>query len=187
MDKTRCLLINSKLQRSFQAEVVSTACYIVNKSPSIVIGFKTPEEIWSSKPSSYKHLRIFGCFAYVHVRQGKLDARAVKGVFVGYPEGVKEYKGQCREAHMCLISRDVQFNEAVMINESNQAPSKIDTSAIKAQATEVTDKNAKFEVELSNDYKNDVKTELVGDDAQNIRADLQQIAKETAPQATDLQ
>ena len=45
VDKTRCLLINSKLPRSFWAEAVSTVSYLVNKSPSTIISFKTPEEL----------------------------------------------------------------------------------------------------------------------------------------------
>ena len=107
IDKTRCLLINSKFSRSFWAEVVSTTSYLVNKSPSAAIGFKTPQELWSGKAESYEHLRVFGCPSYVYVRQGKLDARAVKGVFVGYPDGVKGYKVWCREANKCLIRKDV--------------------------------------------------------------------------------
>ena len=45
VDKSRCLLITSKLSKMFWAEAVSTASYLVNKSPSAAIGFKTPEEL----------------------------------------------------------------------------------------------------------------------------------------------
>lgn len=38
--------------------------------------------------TNYKYLRIFGCPVYIYVRQGKLDAKALRGVFVGYPEEV---------------------------------------------------------------------------------------------------
>ncbi|KAH9680375.1 Integrase catalytic domain-containing protein [Citrus sinensis] len=113
---------------SFWAEAISTASYMVNKSPSATISFKTPEELWSGKPGIYEHLRVFGCLAYVHVRQGKLDARAIKGVFVGYPDGVKGYKVWCREANKCLISTDVQFNEVAMINNPDQVTSATDIS-----------------------------------------------------------
>ncbi|KAH9762289.1 hypothetical protein KPL70_000762 [Citrus sinensis] len=58
IDKTRCLLINSKLPRNLWAEAVSTASYLVNKSPSSAIGFKTPEELWSGRPGKYEHLRF---------------------------------------------------------------------------------------------------------------------------------
>lgn len=56
-------------------------------------------------PVRYKHKRIFGCLDYVHFKQGKLDVRALKGVFIGYPEGVKSYKVWCEAVHGCVISR----------------------------------------------------------------------------------
>ncbi|KAH9782075.1 Integrase catalytic domain-containing protein [Citrus sinensis] len=54
IDKTRCLLINSKLPRSFWAEAVTIACYLVNRSPSAALKFKTPEEVWTGGVKWYK-------------------------------------------------------------------------------------------------------------------------------------
>ena len=65
---------------------------MVNKSPSTAIGFKTPDEMWNGVPPRYKHLRVFGCVAYAHIKQGKLEPCAKKCMFIGYPEGVKGYK-----------------------------------------------------------------------------------------------
>ncbi|KAH9669014.1 hypothetical protein KPL70_021617 [Citrus sinensis] len=118
VDKTRCMLINSKLPRSFWAEAVNTASYLVNRSPSSAIGFKTPEELWNGKPANYQNLRVFGCPAYLHINQGKLEARALKGVFVGYPDGVKGYKIWCKDQGKCIVSRDVVFHESVLLKES---------------------------------------------------------------------
>lgn len=70
---------------------------------------------------NYKHLKIFGCLAYGRIKQGKLDARAIKRVFISYPDSVKDYKISSVEGHECLITRDVQFNKAIMINKSNIA------------------------------------------------------------------
>ncbi|KAH9736371.1 hypothetical protein KPL71_018077 [Citrus sinensis] len=120
VDKTRCMLINSKLPRSFWAEAVNTASYLVNRSPSSAIGFKTPEELWKGKPANYQNLRVFGCPAYLHINQGKLEARALKGVFVGYPEGVKGYKIWCKDQGKCIVSRDVMFHESVLLKESTE-------------------------------------------------------------------
>ncbi|GJQ97915.1 retrotransposon protein, putative, ty1-copia subclass [Tanacetum coccineum] len=53
---------------------------------------KIPMKMWSGHPSDYEMLRIFGCVAYSHVKQGKLEPRAVKYVLLGYPEGVKGYR-----------------------------------------------------------------------------------------------
>jgi len=46
---------------------VDTACYLVNRSPSLALEDKTPQEVWTGKKPSLSHLRVFGCDAYVHV------------------------------------------------------------------------------------------------------------------------
>nr|GEV42010.1 retrovirus-related Pol polyprotein from transposon TNT 1-94 [Tanacetum cinerariifolium] len=56
----------------------------------LLVEKKTPIEIWSGHPSDYGMLRIFGCVAYSHVKQGKLKSRAIKCVLLGYPVGVKD-------------------------------------------------------------------------------------------------
>ncbi|KAH9697781.1 Integrase catalytic domain-containing protein [Citrus sinensis] len=96
-----------------------SVCYLVNRSPSAALKFETPEEVWTGVPADYKHLRIFGFIAYLHVKQGKLDSRALKGVFVGYPEGVKGYKVWCGATHKCIISRDVTFHEEAMLEDKD--------------------------------------------------------------------
>ncbi|KAH9650990.1 hypothetical protein KPL70_026576 [Citrus sinensis] len=83
-------------------------------------GARTPYELWSGKPADYSHLRIFGCSAYAHVKQGKLEPRAFKCVFLGYPAGVKGYKLWCTDMKppRAIISRDVVFNEHEMFQNS---------------------------------------------------------------------
>ncbi|KAH9734079.1 hypothetical protein KPL71_017263 [Citrus sinensis] len=73
-------------------EALNTACYLVNKSPSTAIGCKTQIELWLGRIADYSKLRIFGCIAYAHVKQGKLEPRALKCMFLGYPEGVKGHR-----------------------------------------------------------------------------------------------
>ncbi|KAH9800552.1 Integrase catalytic domain-containing protein [Citrus sinensis] len=48
---------------------VTTATYLINRSPSTALRFKTPQEIWSGKPPDLSNLRIFGCPAYAHIKQ----------------------------------------------------------------------------------------------------------------------
>ena len=73
-------------------------------------------EMWSGHPANYENLRIFGCVAYAHVKQGKLEPRAKKCIFLRYPEGVKGYKLWYVEEgnQKMIISRDVTFNENEM-------------------------------------------------------------------------
>ena len=67
MEKARSMLSGAGLEQEFWAEVVSTACYLVNRSPSSALDDKTPHEVWTENKPSLQHLRVFGCDSYVHV------------------------------------------------------------------------------------------------------------------------
>ena len=115
MEKVRCMLSNANLSKSFWAEAASTACFLINRSPSVAIEKKTPQEVWSGNPANYSDLKIFGCPAYTHVDNGKLEPRSIKCVFLGYKAGVKGYKLWCPENRKVVISRDVVFDETAML------------------------------------------------------------------------
>ncbi|KAH9704495.1 retrovirus-related pol polyprotein from transposon TNT 1-94-like protein [Citrus sinensis] len=93
LEKVRCMLSNAGLDKKFWVEAVSYASHLVNRRPSTAIGGKTPMEMWSGKHAQdYDSLRIFGCPAYYHVKDGKLDPRARKSIFIGFKCGVKGFK-----------------------------------------------------------------------------------------------
>jgi hypothetical protein len=118
------MLSNSGLNRRFWAEAAFTACYLFNRSPSIAIDKKTPIEVWSGSLADYLQLRVFGCTAYAHVDNGKLEPRAVKCIFLGCQSGVKGYKLWNPQTQKIVISRNVIFNESAMLHEnpSTSAP-----------------------------------------------------------------
>ncbi|GKD95173.1 retrotransposon protein, putative, ty1-copia subclass [Tanacetum coccineum] len=120
MDKVRCLLIQSGLPNTLWAEATCTVAYLINRSPSTAIEKKTPMEMWSGHPSDYRMLRIFSCVAYSHVKQGKLEPRAVKCILLGYPEGMKGYRLYRLDGKSPKIvtSRNVVFNESVMYKDT---------------------------------------------------------------------
>ncbi|KAG8492823.1 hypothetical protein CXB51_010147 [Gossypium anomalum] len=115
MDKVRCMLSNANLPKSFWAETTSTACFLINRSPSVAIEKKTPQEVWSGNPANYFDLKMFGCPVYAHVDNGKLEPRSIKCVFLSYKAGVKGYKLWCPENRKVVISRDVVFDETAML------------------------------------------------------------------------
>ena len=45
MEKVRCMLSNAQLSKYFGAKSASTACYLINRSPSIAIEKKTPQKV----------------------------------------------------------------------------------------------------------------------------------------------
>ena len=113
MNKVRCMLNQSGMPKIFWKEAAATAYYVVNRSPYTFLDFKVPEQVWSGYPPSYEHLKPFGCLAYVHVSQGKLNHRAKKAFFLGYSSGVKGYKVWLIDEKKAIISRDIIFNENI--------------------------------------------------------------------------
>ena len=53
LENVRCMLSNAYLLKSFWAEAASTACCLINRSPSIAIEKKTPQEIWLGSSTTY--------------------------------------------------------------------------------------------------------------------------------------
>ncbi|GJY89022.1 retrotransposon protein, putative, ty1-copia subclass, partial [Tanacetum coccineum] len=108
-------------------------------SPSTALEKKTPMDLWSGHPANYEMLRIFGCVAYSHVNQGKLKPRAIKCIFLGYPEGVKGYRLWRLDdvKPKIIISRDVVFNESLMYKDTLKGAGAADSG-----------KEVEFEVEL---------------------------------------
>ena len=72
------------------------------------------------KPS-LSYLRIFGCLAYAYVKQGKLEPRVKKCLFIGYPSGVKGYKLWNLESDgpRTIVTRDATFDESSTIKLDN--------------------------------------------------------------------
>ena len=66
IDRVRCMLIDSGLEEKFWAEAAKTASYLLNRTPCRNNTI-CPEELWSGRKPSLKHIRVFGCKAFVHI------------------------------------------------------------------------------------------------------------------------
>lgn len=80
---------------TFWAEIVNTAIYIVNRTPTAAVHDVTPEEKYTGRKPDLLHLKVFSCIAYVHVAdelRWKLDPKAEKLIFVGYSLEQKSYR-----------------------------------------------------------------------------------------------
>ena len=136
LDKVRCMLIQSGLPGKFWAEAASTACYLINRSPTSAIGNKIPNELWNMHSVSYSHLKVFGCIAFAHTKQSKLEPRALKCIFIGYPEGIKGHKLWCPDKKKVIVSRDVVFIENEIYNSNLQENEKVDISLFEVELSE---------------------------------------------------
>src|SRR5664279_6168925 len=83
----RSLLKAKKLPGKFWGEAVSTAVFILNRSPTRSLDGVTPFEAWHGRQPDVSFLRMFGCMVHVRdTRPGlkKLDDRNRPMILVGY-------------------------------------------------------------------------------------------------------
>jgi hypothetical protein len=91
----RSMMKGKNLSNAFWAEAINTAVYLKNRSPTRcldnVTHFKT---LYGSKPIVH-NLKVFGCKVFAHIpkeNRKKLDAKAIKCIFIGYCSEFKAYK-----------------------------------------------------------------------------------------------
>jgi hypothetical protein len=119
--RARCLGLNAGLAKILWADVVSMACYLINRSPRIALDRKVTEEVWTGNEVDYSGLRVFGCSTYVHIpseEQSKLDPKSRQCVFLRYGKRVKGYKFWDPVANKAMISRDMVFDENFMLKST---------------------------------------------------------------------
>lgn len=61
MEMARSMLYEKGLPKTFWAEAVYTAVYLLNRCPTKAVQNKTPIEAWSGQKPSARHRRVFGC------------------------------------------------------------------------------------------------------------------------------
>jgi hypothetical protein len=98
----------------FWGEAVSTAVYLLNRSPTKSVDGKTPFEVWYGYKPDVSYLRVFGCIAHVKVTKphlSKLEDRSTPMVFLGYEPGSVAYRVFDPARNRMHITRDVVFDE----------------------------------------------------------------------------
>ena len=114
IEKIKCMLRIANLPKSFWGEAIVTACYLINRSPSIPLDFDIPKKVWIRKDVSFSHLKVFGCKAFIHVpkeQRLKLDSKSTPCIFVGYGDAKFGYKLWDSKEKKMIRSRDVVFHE----------------------------------------------------------------------------
>ena len=115
----KAMLHEKNMPYSLWAEAVHTAVYLLNRSPTKALENITSFEAYSGRKPGIGHLKVFGSLCYVHVpteTRQKLDAKSVKGVFVGYAVCEKGYRVFDPFTKKLVLSRDVVFDESMTWN-----------------------------------------------------------------------
>jgi hypothetical protein len=84
-------------------------------------------------------LRVFGCTAYAHVDNGKLEPRAAKCIFLGYQPGVKGYKLWNPQTRKVVLSRNIIFNESAMFYDNLSVNAPVEGEKISVQVEHLID------------------------------------------------
>ncbi len=112
-ETTRCLLLESKLPKSFWGDAITCATHLKNRCPSRSIDGKIPYELWFGRTSNIDHLKVFGCQVFYKgkARSWKFEAKWKPGIFLGYSPFAKAYLIWNETDGKVILSRDTIFNE----------------------------------------------------------------------------
>lgn len=119
VEMARSMLIGKGLPKTFWAEAVHTAIYILNRCPTKAVQNRTPFEAWHKKKPVVDHMRIFGSIAYSHIstpNKDKFDEKNEKLIFIGYSDESKGYRLYNPTTGKLVVSRDVIFDEVASWN-----------------------------------------------------------------------
>ncbi|KAF0693666.1 Aste57867_15393 [Aphanomyces stellatus] len=114
MNKDRCILQASGMDKVYWGEALNYVVYTENRSPTKALGGKTPFEALYGRKPNIDHLRPFGCPAFAFIdkaKRAKLDPRAIKCVFVGYASQHKSYRLIDCDSGQLIQCRSVKFTE----------------------------------------------------------------------------
>ncbi|GJY01363.1 ribonuclease H-like domain-containing protein [Tanacetum coccineum] len=114
IEAARTMLVNSKLPTTFWAEVVNTACYVLNKALVIKPHNKTPYELIHRRPPLIDFMKPFRCpVTILNTRDhlGKFDGKADEGFFVGYSMVSKAIRVFNRRTRIVEETLNIRFLE----------------------------------------------------------------------------
>lgn len=128
----RTMRIAAGLPAHLWDEASNTAVYLINRTPTRRLEWKTPfEAVTKSKPQ-HAHLHPYGCKAYAllkHIpKTQKHDPRAHVGYLVGY-ESTNSWRIWVPSKSKIFVSRDVIFDD-----DSFYTPEDLDAGAVLATA-----------------------------------------------------
>ena len=119
LDMVRSMMGFTDLPVNLWGYALEAAAYLLNKIPTKTVS-TTPYEIWKGRKPNLKHIKVWGCPAYVKKLQtDKLEARSDKCRFIGYPKETMGYYFYHPLDHKVFVARGGTFLEREFLAEGS--------------------------------------------------------------------
>ena len=117
LDMVRSMMSLTDLPLSFWGYALETATFTLNRAPSKSVE-TTPYELWFGKKPKLSFLKVWGCDAYVKKLQpDKLEPKAEKCVFIGYPKETIGYTFYHRSEGKVFVAKNGSFLEKEFLSK----------------------------------------------------------------------
>jgi hypothetical protein len=118
----RALLFQSKLPKHFWSYALLHATFLINRVSTPLLHKQSPYQVLYNQTPDISQFKVFGslCFASTLTsHRSKLDSRARKAIFLGYPPGMKGYVLYDLHSHHIFVSRHVTFYDHILPYSAN--------------------------------------------------------------------
>jgi len=117
LDMVRSMMALSDLPLSFWGYALETATFTLNRAPSKSVE-TTPYELWFGNKPKLSFLKVWGCDVYVKKLQpDKLEPKADKCVFIGYPKETIGYTFYHRSEGKVFVAKTGSFLEKEFLSK----------------------------------------------------------------------
>uniref|UniRef100_A0AAV1V3K5 Integrase catalytic domain-containing protein n=1 Tax=Peronospora matthiolae TaxID=2874970 RepID=A0AAV1V3K5_9STRA len=114
VEMTRCMLSESKMDKTFWCEAMLTAVDILNVLPRASSPNLSPFEMVFKRKPRMDIMRVFGSLCYAHIpkqNRNKLDPSGLRCMLLGYAKQHKAYRLLNTATGKVFVSRSVTFVE----------------------------------------------------------------------------
>ncbi|XP_071699236.1 uncharacterized protein [Rutidosis leptorrhynchoides] len=115
LNVARALMFQEGSPLNMCSECVLTACYLINRTPTVVLNGKSPYELIFKTEHNISYIKCFGCLCFSTVLNpsDKFSSRSIKCILIGFSSVKKGYKLYNLDDKSVFFSRDVKFYETV--------------------------------------------------------------------------
>lgn len=191
IEAARTMLLEANLPKQFWAEAVNTACFTQNRSIYVKKNNKTAYEALRGRKPYIGFFHVFGCVCFIlnnRDQLSKFDAKADKGIFVGYSRVSKAYRVFNKRRQTIEESIHVTFEEhsKALNPPADGASAKFDLVENTSPTDDLFVDATADDVEEDSSLFFDAREDALNDDQSNERINMLRFAGSSFPKNPSL-